>query len=94
MKWIRSKTRLKPDLGKQRVVTKFFWFPTWLPLNGVETYRWLETASVMQEVCQIDVGSSMEWGNYAYCWRDISWVNRPVWELLLRPESVFEGQSD
>jgi hypothetical protein len=58
-------------VGQERVVEKFLLFPKKL---GKEI-RWLERAKIKQKVFQVDVGGSMEWGNYKNMWRNVEWVN-------------------
>lgn len=72
MKWKQDKYILEDRLGEQRKIFKFLTFPKLLD----KEWRWLGTSLIVQEVCKIDVGGSMEWGNYAYKWRDIHWAKR------------------
>ncbi|MES9681768.1 hypothetical protein ABWK22_02385 [Gottfriedia acidiceleris] len=58
------------QVGQRRVVRKFLWFPVKL---SNET-RWLEHANIEQVVRNIDVGGSMEWGNYKKMWRNLAWA--------------------
>lgn len=62
--------RLKDQLGEQRIITKFLLFPKSIG-NDI---RWLEKATILQEVMPIDVGGSMEWGNYRHRWVDVSFL--------------------
>ena len=58
MKW---KVKPYPDLGQQRVITRFAWFPVRLH-NNVTV--WLETYQVRQEYC-------LRWGGARWdTWRE------------------------
>ncbi|MFQ1027661.1 hypothetical protein JDW21_19230 [Bacillus subtilis] len=37
--------------------------------------RWLERVKIKQKVKKVDVGGSMEWGNFKKKWVDIDWDN-------------------
>ena len=69
MRW-KSKAMTKEDEGLTRTVRKFLL----LPRCQSGTWYWLETVSVLQKVVEMDVGGSMDWGNYAYKWVD--------WEIV------------
>lgn len=59
-------------VGQTRVINRFLLFP--LKLNG--QVRWLERAKIKQIVVDMDVGGSMEWGNYKKVWRDYEWKEK------------------
>lgn len=59
------------EVGDTRIIQRFLLLPK--KING-ET-RWLEPAIIVQEVVEIDVGGSMEWGKYQKSWRDREWFN-------------------
>ena len=67
---LSSKYTLKHREGETRIVTKFLLFPRCF---GGQT-RWLEKADIVEEVKKIDVGGSMEWGNYAWRWHEIAFA--------------------
>lgn len=71
---LSSKYALKDRQGETRVVRKFLIFPRTFESSRT---RWFEYASIVEEVLQIDVGGSMEWGNYAYRWREIGFASEP-----------------
>lgn len=68
MRWKVDKTGV--PLGAERTVRRFLIFPTRL---GRE-WRWLERVGIRQKVVDLDVGGSMEWGNYVRCWADYAWA--------------------
>jgi hypothetical protein len=75
MRWNRRyglKDRLKDQLGGRRVRRRFLWWPLQF---GYGATRWLEWVDVVEEVCEIDVGGSMEWGEYAYEWRAVGFAD-------------------
>ena len=74
MKWA-NKTLMVDRKGERRVVRKFLWFPRCF---GGHEWRWLEHAEVVQEVKEIDIGGSGEWGNYIYCWVDVGFVHETL----------------
>lgn len=61
---------LENRLGEKRTIEKFLWFPKILNRE----LRWLEKAKIIQMICQVDDGGSMEWGCYKYKWIDIEWT--------------------
>lgn len=51
---------------------KFLVFPrTTLGL----TTRWLSFENMVERVEEVDVGGSMEWGNYAYEWMEVGFAD-------------------
>lgn len=70
MRHIPKSTKL--IIGRTRTISKFLIFPKTI---GEET-RWLERATIRQMVIKVDVGGSMEWGNYENQWVDVMWVNK------------------
>ena len=64
MRWNR-RYGLRDRLGERRTRRRFMWWPTRF---GTGAVRWLEWANVVEEVTQVDVGGTMDWGNYAYHW--------------------------
>lgn len=70
MKW-KSRYYLKHRLGERRIVRKFLWWPR--RFDGSH-WRWLEYADIVEEVCEVDVGGSMDWGNYSYEWREVGFA--------------------
>jgi len=66
--------KLKSRLGEQRVIEKFLW----LPVQIGDDIRWLERVRIVQEVIEVDVGGSMEWGNYAYKWLNVKFVGSVI----------------
>lgn len=71
MRWNARKT-LEKELGKTRIVKRYMWIPRRF---GGPQWRWLEYAMVKEEVKQLDVGGSDEWGNYIYRWRGVSYAD-------------------
>jgi len=63
---------LKDEVGLQRTIEKFLWFPK--VVSG--ELRWLENSKIRQEVINVDVGGSMEYGNNRATWVDIAWANK------------------
>jgi hypothetical protein len=63
---------LDKHVGEQRVVEKFLWLPT--VINS--EWRWLEHATIVQEVVLYDVGGSMEWGRFKACWGNKDWADK------------------
>lgn len=61
----------KMFVGQERVIERFLILPK--KING--EVRWLEKAKINQKVFNVDVGGSMEWGNYMKQWRDIHWID-------------------
>ncbi|OME54114.1 hypothetical protein BSK59_16165 [Paenibacillus odorifer] len=55
---------LSGGIREVRVVSKFLWFP--LVLN--EELRWLEKVNILQEIKEVDVGGSMEYGKFKSEW--------------------------
>lgn len=68
-----SKYALKDCLGEQRIKRKFLLFPR--RFTAAE-WRWLEYADITEEVCEVDVGGSMEWGNFAYRWVEVGFADQ------------------
>jgi len=66
-----SKYALKSRLGERRSIWKFLLLPRRFESKH---WRWLEHAEIIEEVCKVDVGGSMEWGNYAYQWREVGFA--------------------
>lgn len=64
----KSKYYLKKRAGEIRIKRKFLFFPR--TFNGKFT-RWLEFADIKEQITKVDVGGSMEWGNYAWRWIEI-----------------------
>lgn len=76
MKWFNPKSYLKDRLNEERVACKFLWFPTCLrDSKGKSVYKWLETTKYVEKICEVDVGGSMEYGNFAYMWCKDRWVD-------------------
>lgn len=76
MRWLEGKTKLKANLGDQYKAEAFLWFPKRLRNADDELeWRWLEHALIIYEVLKVDVGGSMEWGNYAYKWYAVKWAS-------------------
>lgn len=71
MKW-RSRLFLKDRLGEKRTVNKFLWYPRYL---GQTRWRWLERAQIVEEIREVDIGGSMQWGYYSYEWRERGFVD-------------------
>lgn len=55
---------LQKRLGEKRVISKRYWFPIRFDAH----WYWLQKLLVVQEIKEVDVGGSMEWGNYSYEW--------------------------
>lgn len=70
----KSKFFLKDREGEVRTVRKFLLFPRRFDSKH---WRWLEFALIKEEVCKVDVGGSMEWGNYAWRWCEIGFAAEP-----------------
>lgn len=68
----KNKFTLRPRLGEERVVRKFLLFPR--RFNRRFT-RWLEYANIIEQVQQVDVGGSNEYGNYAYQWVEVGFAD-------------------
>ncbi len=68
MKWLSDPLRHRAD--EVRVVRKFLWLPKCIN----EEWRWLESATIKQMVCSVDVGGSMQWGYTKHKWLDMEWV--------------------
>lgn len=68
---LASKYALKPRVGEKRVVSKFLLWPRCF---GGRSTRWLERADIIEQVMRVDVGGSMEWGNYAWKWVEIGFA--------------------
>ena len=66
---------LKDRLGEKRVRRKFLLMPR--SFRTGES-RWLEWADVVEEILEIDVGGSMEWGEYAYRWREVGFADTNI----------------
>lgn len=71
MRWNR-RYGLKDRLGEQRVWRRFLWWPRQF---GAGATRWLEWADVVEEVVEMDVGGSGQWGEYAYEWRAVGFAD-------------------
>ncbi|MEE5181116.1 hypothetical protein JDW20_19360 [Bacillus subtilis] len=69
MRYIPKSERL--FVGQERVVSRFLFLP--MKLN--KEVRWLERVKIKQKVKKVDVGGSMEWGNFKKKWVDIDWDN-------------------
>jgi hypothetical protein len=70
MKWkLKPKNDLESRLGEFRIVERFLWYPMLLERE----WRWLERTKIIQTVVRMDVGGSMEWGNYKYGWVSVAW---------------------
>jgi len=67
-----SKTALKPREGEERMVRKFLWWPR--SFGGEK--RWMEWCNIVEMVLRIDVGGSMEWGNYAWRWCETGFADQ------------------
>ena len=67
MRWLYDK--LLGREGETRIITKFLFFPKKLDNER----KWLEKAHILQKVCKVDIGGSMEWGKYKHKWRDWNW---------------------
>ena len=63
--------KLKNSLGKTRVVKKFLFLPKILD----DELIWLEKVKIIQQVCEINIGSNTEYEKYKYRWRDMKWKN-------------------
>ena len=72
----RSKYYLKDREGEERIVTKFLLFPRRFESNK---WRWLERADIIERVCKVDVGGSMEWGNYSWKWEEVGFAPIRDW---------------
>ena len=68
----RSRSYYKDDVGTQCVIKKFLLLPRRL---GSKHWRWLEYAYIVYEICEVDIGGSMEWGKYAYQWREVGFAD-------------------
>ena len=77
MQWVTNSELL--EVGRTRMRRRFLWVPTRLPrlIGGmtVREWRWLQSATVYQEVASMDVGGSMEWGKVVNAWTDVGWVD-------------------
>ena len=62
---------LEDRFGDVRIVKKFLVFPKKLD----DEWRWWETAYIVEKVCKMNVGGSMEWGKYKHYWREIHWLD-------------------
>lgn len=69
MRWVPKHEKL--FVGQERIVERFLLFPT--KLN--KEFRWLERAKIRQKVQAVDVGDSMEWGNYKNMWVSIEFID-------------------
>ncbi|PGO60582.1 hypothetical protein CN981_08520 [Priestia megaterium] len=58
-------------IGQTRLIKKFLL----LPLKIGEETRWLERVKIKQEVAVMDVGGSMEWGNFEKVWIDKEFID-------------------
>ena len=67
MRWFKDP--LKDNVGDIRIIKRFLWFPKCIKGEC----RWLERARFSQRIDKVDVGGSMEWGNYKHKWRNMSW---------------------
>jgi hypothetical protein len=76
MRYTEKAHILKDRFGEEKETTKYLWFPMCLPIkehSTVEQWRWLEKATYVSEVKEIDVGGSGQWGCYKYVWRPQYW---------------------
>jgi len=67
MRW--REDPLKDRQGEQRVVRGFLWWPKSL----MGEWRWFERACWVEEVMQVDVGGSYQWGYYKCYWIAVAW---------------------
>jgi len=70
MRW-GKRYDLKDRLGDTRTVQKFLWYPR---QYGESKWRWLETANIVEKICEVDIGGPMEWGFFKYEWRGIAFT--------------------
>lgn len=71
---LSSKYALKSREGETRVVRKFL---IWPRTFESERTRWMEYADITEEIMRVDVGGSMEWGNYAWKWVETGFASEP-----------------
>ncbi|AKQ08462.1 hypothetical protein PQE66_gp147 [Bacillus phage PBC2] len=65
MRWESGKPRY---VGQKRTTKEFLWFPR--KIN--HEWRWLETASIVQEV---DYWYTNQFGEKKLYWKDLKWVD-------------------
>ena len=75
MRW-NSQYALRDRCNEQRIVRKFLWWPRKFRFSP--KCRWLEWANILEQVCECDIGGSMEFGNYTYSWREIGFAESVV----------------
>lgn len=71
----KSKFYLRDKEGEVRIRKRFLFFP--LTFDRKKT-RWLCFANVVERVERVervDVGGSMEWGNYAWKWVPVDFAD-------------------
>jgi hypothetical protein len=44
-------------------------------LNTVRQWRWLEKTTFVERVIEVDIGGSMQYGNYKYVWKPFYWMD-------------------
>lgn len=69
MRFVSKQEQL--TIGEERIISTFLLLPRKI---GVET-RWFERVKIKQEVAVMDVGGSMEWGNFKKVWVDREFVD-------------------
>jgi len=68
----KSQFALKDREGDKRVRRKFLLLPR--QFGDGKEWRWLEYAHIIEQVCRVDVGGSMEWGRYAWAWVEVGYA--------------------
>ena len=81
---MRWSSRQKLPVGLKRVVKKFLLFPRCFD----NEWRWFETVYIKQEIEDVDVGGSGEWGKFKREWINKSWSSKYEHENYL-PEDCF-----
>jgi len=71
MRWNNGFT-LKKRAGEKRIVRKFLLWPRSFK---EEKTRWLEWANIEEEIMQVDIGGSGEWGKYAWKWIEVKFTD-------------------
>ena len=70
----KSKFYLQDRLGEERVVRKFVLWPRHFGTD--KRGKWMTFADIVEKVCEVDVGGSMEWGDYRYKWVEVAFADR------------------
>ena len=68
----KSKYFLKDQLGEFRVRWKFLLYPR--HFGSSKTWKWMCQAPVIEQVLEVDVGGSGQWGCYAYKWCEVGFA--------------------